>query len=199
MYHFKHKELRWGACCHVYNHDIDKHHWEWIWGNHMIAPVAVKQPWRIWVDKLHKSRRRCKHNHVTKLRKTKLYAWCTDYTVYMIWHCADYIKLGSLVHDEEPQPLSPVGFAYGPAFCLIYTTLSICLASSRHFRQKNACTIVLFLLCSKQNNWDIVEIYWRILLEENFLMFLQFSKFVLAGPMGHSLFSTSCYFRLSLQ
>ena len=146
---FKHKELRWEACCHVYNHDIDKHHWEWIWGNHMIAPVAVKQPWRIWVDKWHKSRRRCKHNHVTKLRKTKLYAWCTDYTVYMIWHCADYIKLGSLVHDEEPQPLSPVGFAYGPAFCLIYTALSICLASSRHFRQK--MHVQLYCFCCALN------------------------------------------------
>ena len=23
----------------------------WHWGNHRIAPVPVKQPWRIWVDK----------------------------------------------------------------------------------------------------------------------------------------------------
>ena len=23
----------------------------WHWGNHMIAPVSVKQPWRIWVNK----------------------------------------------------------------------------------------------------------------------------------------------------
>ena len=26
----------------------------WHWGNHMIAPVSVKQPWRIWVNKSHK-------------------------------------------------------------------------------------------------------------------------------------------------
>ena len=25
----------------------------WHWGNHMIAPVPAKQPWRIWVNKSH--------------------------------------------------------------------------------------------------------------------------------------------------
>ena len=27
----------------------------WHWGNHMIAPVPVKQPWRIWVNKSQQS------------------------------------------------------------------------------------------------------------------------------------------------
>ena len=27
----------------------------WHWGNHVVAPAQVKQPWRIWVNKLHKS------------------------------------------------------------------------------------------------------------------------------------------------
>ena len=31
----------------------------WHWGNHMIAPVSVKQPWRIWVNDSYESTRKC--------------------------------------------------------------------------------------------------------------------------------------------
>ena len=31
----------------------------WHWGNRMIAPVPVKQPWMVWVQKLHKSLNNC--------------------------------------------------------------------------------------------------------------------------------------------
>ena len=37
----------------------------WHWGNHMIAPVPVKQPWRIWVNMSHGSSQNCLYNPLT--------------------------------------------------------------------------------------------------------------------------------------
>ena len=38
----------------------------WHWGNLMIAPVPVKQPWRIWIKLIN-----------TKLQFKKMFEWCT--------------------------------------------------------------------------------------------------------------------------
>ena len=38
----------------------------WHWGNHTIAPVPVKQPWRIWINGSYKSANEWRHYHKTK-------------------------------------------------------------------------------------------------------------------------------------
>ena len=40
--------LLWFGTGQLYPYPSGLHHW--YWGNHMIAPVPVKQPWRIWVN-----------------------------------------------------------------------------------------------------------------------------------------------------
>ena len=47
----------------------------WHWGNHMIAPVPVKQPWRIWIQLTGRS-----HNSMWPVLMLKL-----GYTVYNIF------------------------------------------------------------------------------------------------------------------
>ena len=51
----------------------------WHWGNHMIAPVPVKQPWSIWVNTSHKS---TKNNTKTKQSKTM----CIFHGIYSMLH-----------------------------------------------------------------------------------------------------------------
>ena len=49
-------------CCgyiHWYSYPYPSGLLYWHWGNHMIAPVPVKQPWRIWVNKSHESTTHC--------------------------------------------------------------------------------------------------------------------------------------------
>ena len=43
--------LLWFSTCRIYPYSSGLLHWHW--GNHMIAPVPVKQPWRMWVNKSH--------------------------------------------------------------------------------------------------------------------------------------------------
>ena len=37
----------------------------WYWGNHVIAPAPVIQPWRIWVNGWHKSTENCFYDYKT--------------------------------------------------------------------------------------------------------------------------------------
>ena len=50
----------------------------WHWGNHLIAPVPVKQPWRVWVNVIHFSTKIEKYNH------NKLCAYFMGYTVSVV-------------------------------------------------------------------------------------------------------------------
>ena len=50
------------------------------WGNHSIAPVPVKQPWRIWVTKLCDSQG-CYDLNTTKQSKTKPYGYFGTYAI----------------------------------------------------------------------------------------------------------------------
>ena len=57
----------------------------WHWGNHMIAPVPVKQPWRICVNILGEGIR---IDNVTKIKKniTKICAYFMGYTIRItVW------------------------------------------------------------------------------------------------------------------
>ena len=50
----------------------------WHWGNHMIAPVSVKQPWRIWVNAT-----RTDNIATTKQSTTKPCTYCMEYTAHL--------------------------------------------------------------------------------------------------------------------
>ena len=64
----------------------------WHWGNHMIPPVPVKQPWRIWANDLYESTNNSKHNH-NKTRHNKI--MCTFHGIHcitrMLIHMSRYI------------------------------------------------------------------------------------------------------------
>ena len=53
----------------------------WHWGNHMIAPVPVKQPWNIWkyIAEIHKSILTTINN---KTKKIHPYTYGTYYTLF---------------------------------------------------------------------------------------------------------------------
>ena len=52
----------------------------WHWGNHTIAPVPVKQPWKIWVNESHQPA--TNSNHSQSMHK-KTCACLTRYTEYL--------------------------------------------------------------------------------------------------------------------
>ena len=54
--------LWWLDCGRIYPYPSGLHHWHW--GNPGIAPVPVKWPWRIWVNK---SRKSAKEDDITKI------------------------------------------------------------------------------------------------------------------------------------
>ena len=55
----------------------------WHWGNHMIAPVPVKWPWRICLNKLHKSPIADNQNKTKHNKTMSIYygTWC----IFMGW------------------------------------------------------------------------------------------------------------------
>ena len=53
----------------------------WHWGNHMIAPVSVKQPWRIWVNASYEATR-TDNIGTTKQSTTKPCTYCMEYTAH---------------------------------------------------------------------------------------------------------------------
>ena len=55
----------------------------WHWGNHMIAPVPVKQPWRIWVNKWHESTKIIKINTTKQSTTKQIYG---IYTISVLHH-----------------------------------------------------------------------------------------------------------------
>ena len=50
----------------------------WHWGNHMIAPVPVKQPWRIWINISHKSSNKYDITKQSTTKQTCLMGYTAD-------------------------------------------------------------------------------------------------------------------------
>ena len=86
----------------------------WHWGNHMIAPVPVNQPWRIWVNVS------CEAPWTTKSSMTKLCACFREFTViqYNKFYCC---------HN--------LGFARVQSFWpLVHSILDLCPVIHSHVR-----------------------------------------------------------------
>ena len=66
-------------CCHLYAVLMNASSCNysglvsWHWGNHMIAPVPVKQPWRIWLNRFQEST--ITDNINTTKQSTSNYNW----------------------------------------------------------------------------------------------------------------------------
>ena len=56
----------WSTSDPFYPYPSGLHHWHW--GNRMIAPVSVKQPWSLWVNMSHES---TKDNDVAKIKNAQ--------------------------------------------------------------------------------------------------------------------------------
>ena len=56
----------------------------WRWGNHMIAPVPVKQPWKIWVNGWHESPKNSWYNHNKTKHNTTMWIF---YEIYCDCPC----------------------------------------------------------------------------------------------------------------
>ena len=74
--------LVWVSTSWFYTYPSGLVHWHW--GNHTIAPVPAKQPWRLCV---HKSWESIQYYSVTTTKQstTKLYAYFLGYTVRVVW------------------------------------------------------------------------------------------------------------------
>ena len=77
------------------------HMLHWYWGNHVIAPVPVKQPWRIWVNWSLESAplsKKCWYNlHINSLRLSDAYVhqWTTQSLGQIIDWCQAIIWTNS--------------------------------------------------------------------------------------------------------
>ena len=81
----------------------------WHWGNHTIAPVPVKQPWRIWVNESHETN---KHWYGDSYKATQHKTMCIFY--------GGYCKM-------SPSWVSygcPHGWAMGCLSCISYRKLT---------------------------------------------------------------------------
>ena len=63
----------------------------WHWGNHLIAPALVKQPWRIWINKSHETTNDIYDHYKTNHNKTV----CMIFRMY----CISIIQIDGFVHD----------------------------------------------------------------------------------------------------
>ena len=78
--------LLWFDTCQYHPYPSGLLHWHW--GNHMIAPVPVKQTWRIWVNKLHGVSR----DDITKINTNRNKSACIFYGMYCtLW--ARYVMI----------------------------------------------------------------------------------------------------------
>ena len=111
----------------------------WHWGNHMIAPVPVKQPWRIQVNKTHKATQNCINN--------KILSWTNP------WHiCILYMII--------TQPISIIWFTLFTHFmCQAYGDCGTCVhALQTRYRFHG---VVQFADASAIQPWN-TECWWNM-------------------------------------
>ena len=100
--------LLWFSTAQFYPYPSGLLHWHW--GNHMIAPVSVMQPWRIWVNDSPES-----NNNLniwltqTEWNITKQFSYLMGYTVspryaITIWWCHDMEMVSALLALCEGNP-----------------------------------------------------------------------------------------------
>ena len=77
---------------------------DWHWGNHMIAPVPVKQPWGIWVNgpywswekwHNHNKTQQSKKKNIPVIGFTKLHStWTKSKVIIVCWNMlVDYVTM----------------------------------------------------------------------------------------------------------
>ena len=89
----------------------------WHWGNLMIAPVPVKQPWKIWVNRSHESIRSSWYNH----NKTKHSKTQQNY-VYILW---DVFQLHHLKLPVRSHAQHFVSYSFHCYVCIFNFTRCI--------------------------------------------------------------------------
>ena len=86
---------------------------DWHWGNHMIVPALVKQPWRIWVKLTgNQPQQNTSANHVLNSWDVLqlLIHWNNQFQgnviIYPCFHISSYWVPISLIHLQGHAPLS---------------------------------------------------------------------------------------------